>query len=261
MKKIIIKTEDRLALSCQLRSVKHPIGAVIFVHGMTGNMETEVTFSKIEDFLNKENITTIKFDIRGHGLSQGVPEKDFTISGALKDLESVFNYIQMSGIRNISIVANSLGAGIATLFVISNKAIIKSLCYINPVLDFSNSFIHPLSPWMKTNFDKANTELRKNGFIEVGYSKYRIGPELYKELGEYNPINILKNIECPTLILQGTNDVVVLPESISRQVSEVKNKLLNVIQIQGGDHGLYDEPYCTEATSISSKFILATLVA
>lgn len=259
MKKITLLTKDKFKLAGLLNLVENPIGAVIFVHGMTGEIKTEYTFRKIANLLHEQNIATIQFDIRGHGNSQGVSEKDFTISGAIEDLRTIHDYIRKLGNKNISIVANSLGAGITTLFVLDSKIHVKSLCFTNPVLDFSNSFIHPHSQWMKSNFDSATEQLNKNGYILVGYNKYRIGSGLYKEFGKFNPAKKLYKITCQTLIIQGLDDIVVLPESVNNQIQEANNHLLNLVQIPGGSHGLYEDPYSMKTAILSSEFIVKTL--
>lgn len=259
MNKFTLVTQNNIQIIGQFNKVKNSRKLVLFVHGMTGNSKTELTFLKIESILPTEKISTIKFDFRGHGVSEGTPESDFTITNSLNDLKTIEQYIKSNNIDTVSIVANSLGAGIVILYLIKSRLQIKSLFLTNPVLDFVNSFYHPHTPWMKTNFNNATDQLKEKGYIEVGYNKYRIGQEMYRELCKFNPAQYLSMLKIPTMIVQGSDDVVVSLDDVIALIRNAHNPAIQLIQIPGGTHGLYGESESKIVAEECYKFLSSTL--
>lgn len=259
MNKFTLVTQNNIQIIGQFNKVKDSKKLVLFVHGMTGNSKTELTFLEIEKILSAHNVSTIKFDFRGHGASEGIPETDFTITNSLTDLEAIDSYIKSIGFTELSIVANSLGAGIVVLYLMKSRLQIKSLFLTNPVLDFTNSFVHPHTSWMKANFSNATEQLKEKGYIEVGFNKYRIGHEMYQELCKFNPAQYLSQLKIPTMIVQGSVDVVVSLQDIITLIKNVHNPALQLIQVPGGTHGLYGESESKIAVEECRKFLSFTL--
>ncbi len=90
---IKLTTSDNFQLDADFHPGTNGKG-VIFAHGMTVPRQDEEPFLIAAEKLNKLGFSTLLFDFRAHGKSQGDPKKDFTISNELIDLQSALEYMQ-----------------------------------------------------------------------------------------------------------------------------------------------------------------------
>jgi len=80
MSNIKIKTPDDFSLDATFIKVEKSTKIIIFAHGMTVDKDDEGIFVRAEKELNRLEFSTLRFDFRAHGKSQGNSITDFTIS-------------------------------------------------------------------------------------------------------------------------------------------------------------------------------------
>ena len=83
-----IKTKDNFELDVLYNKIEKAKGVIVFAHGMTVNKDDEGIFVRADKELQKLGFSTLRFDFRAHGKSQGESVTDFTISNELKDLDA-----------------------------------------------------------------------------------------------------------------------------------------------------------------------------
>ena len=204
--KITIETKDNFSLVGIFNQVENSEKAIILAHGMTVDKDDEGIFVRAEPKLNKLGFTTLRFDFRAHGESQGNSIEDFTISGELNDLEAVVAFLEDKGIRLLGLAGASFGGSISALYAGDNPDKIKALFLANPDLDYQKAFLNPTTSWAKQHFKNVFARIDKKGFIEVGSRKFKIGRKIFKEVKNYHPCKKLNNYNGPLLIVHGDQD-------------------------------------------------------
>ena len=130
---IKLTTSDNFQLDADFHPGTNGKG-VIFAHGMTVPRQDEEPFLIAAEKLNKIGFSTLLFDFRAHGKSQGDPKKDFTISNELIDLQSAFDFMksQLLAFQGetpepwIGLAGASFGGGISALFAGEHSKDIKN---------------------------------------------------------------------------------------------------------------------------------------
>lgn len=252
--KIKIKTSDNFSLNAVYNEVEGSKKAVILAHGMTVGKDDEGIFVRAEPKLNKQGFTTLRFDFRAHGESEGDPAKDFTISGELKDLEAVFNFLKDDGIDQINLAGASFGGSISALFsgLYPNK--VNALFLANPVLNYEKCFLNPTTFWAKEYFENIFERINKQGYIEIGSRKFKVGRALFEEMTEYHPCERLKGYTGPLLVVQGDNDSKVAYQDVENCFNSLPNRLKELKILEDSEHGFHNEPYETQVVEMIVSF-------
>lgn len=248
-----LKTPDGFTLDAEYKKVGKD-KCVIYAHGMTVDKDDEGIFVRSETFLNEKGYSTIRFDFRAHGKSSGDSVKDVTISGELKDLDTVFSFIKEKGYSWIGLAGASFGGGISALYAGEHPQSIQKLFLANPVLDYEKCFLNPTTPWAKDYFKNSIERYVQNGFIEIGSRKFKVGKGLFEQMTNYFPCTSLKKYNNPLLIVHGDQDSKVSHQDVKDCFSKIKNPHKQLVIIKGSEHGFHEEPYETEVTEMIFKF-------
>src|SRR5205085_2149402 len=138
-----------LLLSGVFNLVPKPKSFALMAHGiaMDKNEWNNLHFRIAQD-LNDNNISTFRFDFRGHGESHGTM-RDVTVIGEYLDIKSSINQIRKKWKGKISIIASSFGAGPSILYACLFPENINCLILLNPVLDYNTTFLNPIVDWAK----------------------------------------------------------------------------------------------------------------
>lgn len=131
----------------------------ILCHGIRADKEEHGNFQKLSHRLLESKISTYWFDFTGHGKSEK-NFSDFTISVAIKDLESAIQYVTQLGYEKIIILGASFGAGIVSLVDYSKFSNVIALVLWYPALIYSDAQI----------FSKENVKRA----IRTGYWKQKV---------------------------------------------------------------------------------------
>jgi len=210
---------------------------IILCHGITATKDEDGVFVELAKRLADNGFTVFRFDFRGHGESEG-DSIDLTVTGEKKDLEAAVKFLQDLGYRDFGITAASFGGGAVSLFISENEDLIKALVLWNAIIDY-HSILQPELLWPKENFgQEAMKKLDRQGYIEIGSHKFKVGKALFAELRQLKPWKGIRNLEIPILFIHGDKDSYVPYEDSLKYSKLFKNAKLETIK--GGEHGFHD---------------------
>lgn len=256
--KIYFKNSDNLTLCGILTTPKHKSNTcVILCHGMTVDKEEGGIFTHLAKELSLNGFSVFRFDFRGHGESEG-ESTDMTVENEVKDLNNAFEFTKIKGYKTFGIVAASFGGGAASFFVPKHQNSIKALALWNPLIDY-HSLVNPTLPWGKEYWGKpAFEKAEKEGFIEVGNKKFKLGKNLINEVKVIEPWKELLKLATPILFVHGDKDTYVPYDDSVKYSKIVKNGKLTTIK--GAEHGFHDNPKDAEkADQETVNFLLKNL--
>ncbi|MFI6703845.1 alpha/beta hydrolase [Streptomyces sp. NPDC050509] len=226
-----------------VRPAGAPRGAAVLVHGGGATREESGFFGRLADGLAGAGVGSLRFDLRGHGESQGRQE-DLTIAGILNDIRAATDHVcTLMECGPVHLIGTSFGAGICAFFAANRPHGVKSLILMNPLLNYKKRFIDDKPYW---NSDRINehegTELTARGFLEHSPT-FRLGRALLNEVFHMEPHRSLERIEAPTLIIHGTQDTFIPVESSRSAASSLKGES-RLLEIEGAQHGfaVHDDP-------------------
>lgn len=202
---------------------------VICSHGLFSSKES-AKFIAIAEFLALEGFVAIRYDHRGCGESEGKIE-DTTVSGRLKDLESIARFARRHPRINgtIGLLGSSMGGYISLLSAARDHSF-KALSVWATPFELRGK---------KKNFKKDVYPLLKDSF--------------YEDLNRYNLVDVLgKIINC--LVLHGQNDELV-PVWNGRKIHENLAEPKRLEVFQGGDHRFIDEQNRKQAIQLSVEWL------
>jgi hypothetical protein len=211
-KKSIIKKEK---IPYVLSHVKGSKKIIIFVHGLVSNKESK-NYLFFEDLFNNLGISTIRFDLYGHGESI-YKFKNLTISKAVNNLNEVLKFIKKKKFTNIGIFGTSFG-GLISNIVVSKNPEIKLLVLKSPVSNYPEKEIQTkginfINEWKNKGEQLFYVVNEKNYILK--YNFYLDSLKL-KNNGYYTAIKI----KAKTFLIHGDEDNVV-PVSQSIKLSKI----------------------------------------
>lgn len=244
MKNIIVDTTDDLKLSAIINETDTKDRIVIMCHGIRGTKDERGLFVDLSEKLEENNISSIRFDFRGHGESDGI-DKEVTITKEIEDLETIIKYVTDLGYNEIFALGASFGGGIVSLVDYNKYPKVQGLVLLYPAVDFS------VAKQGNLFTDENKQEAIKNGYyvsksVSTG-KEFRFGLEMFNEIDKYKPYEKLEKLNLPILFVHGTSDRVV-PYELSVEVSKVCNNA-KVELIDNGDH-TFDNDKLAEQSAI-----------
>ena len=235
-------------LSNPTSSKEKPI--IILCHGFSASKNSH-TYVRLQEILNKYQISTFRFDFFGHGESEGKFE-DITISEAVDDILNAIKFLKNQGYTKIGLVGSSFG-GIASLMAASKTDDLFILALKSPVSNYEE----------KEYATKSKEELeewRNRGFryyVSGDGRKLKLNYTFFEDFKNNNGYEAAKKIKIPTLIVHGDNDESVPIEQSKKTASLIENCKSEIIE--GADHR-YSKPEDFEKMlDLISKFIIESL--
>ncbi|MFE3742771.1 alpha/beta hydrolase [Streptomyces sp. NPDC059134] len=228
-------------------SVTHPAGTprgvAVLVHGGGATREESGFFRRFAEGLAGAGIGSLRFDLRGHGESEGRQE-DVTIAGILNDIRAATDHVRtLMECGPVHLIGTSFGGGICAFFAANRPQEVKSLTLMNPLLNYKKRFIEDKPYWNSDRIDeREGAELAACGFLEHSPT-FRLGRALLNEVFYLEPHRSLGGIESPTLIIHGTRDTFIPVESSRSAVRSLKGES-RLLEIDGAQHGfaVHDDP-------------------
>ncbi len=248
-----IPTQDGVLLKADFSFNPKKKQGVIFAHGVTSDRRLEPPFHPSEILLQSQEISTLNFDFRGRGDSQGDPIHDFTIHNSLLDLDAAVSFMRQRGISHIGIVGASYGGSVASLYVAEHPGAVESLFLINPVLDFQQ-IIQRREVRLLEVYSRFKKRFMKNDGIRFFGVEYPVGPELMKEILIEKPLEGLMQFKGRVCIAHGDQDKRYPLERMKEDYKKlpIENKSLEIVP--GAEHGFHDEPYTSEVAHLINNF-------
>ena len=221
-------------------------GALVFLHGWGQNIE--MMRSLADNFKNDYNVLIV--DLPGFGLSSE-PTYSWSVFDYADALNELVKHLKL---KNISLIGHSFGGKVSLVYA--------SKYEVNKLVVFASPFkknIQKLSLKTKT----LKLIMKVPGLKRIGNAmKKYIGSTDYKNASDMmrkvlvNTVNTdiqenVKLINCPTLIIWGSNDLVVGVENAYELEKLIKDSA--VIKIKGAGHYAYLE-HLDECVKILKSF-------
>ncbi len=201
---------------------------VIISHGFLENRNKFKLLSDIATDLYKNGLSVLTFDFCGCGESE---DEKLTLSNKINDLSSAIKFAKNKGFKKIILLGYSLG-GLITLKNYSKD--INSLILLAPVTD-------KIKYSLNKRFSKEHLEeLEKSNQITINLKNDKrksivLSKELIEERNKIKQEELLRNVNCPVLIIHGKNDKTV-PFKDSQKAINILNNNSKLKSIDDTDH-------------------------
>jgi len=195
---IRIETTAGLRLAAVLhhpRNDGNGLGIVV-AHGMLSSKDSD-KHRMICEAAASCGATTLRFDFRGRGESDGEPI-DLTVSNEVEDLMAVIAFLRARGLTRIAVVGSSLGGTVALLA----GALDGGLAGLVTIAAPARLPRIPREAWGGSGLssDGETIEIAPGEFIHRSF---------FDDAGHHDPIGAARAIACPWLVIHGTHDEVV----------------------------------------------------
>ena len=213
---------------------------VMFCGGFHSSMlGTKASF--LADFCRARGWAYTRFDYRGHGESDGVPQ-DLTLEDWLEDTLNVLDSLTAP----VLLVGSSMGGWLATLAALRRPEKVKGLVLLAAAPDFLQELITPrLGP-----SESWDLQQNKVVLIENDYDKpHPITQALLdsgRQLSLFNATALpdhpsMADLTCPVRLLHGTRDKEVPFELSIRLMDAIRHDDARLTLLHRADHRLSDE--------------------
>jgi hypothetical protein len=233
---INFQSKDGLQLEGTLRITRDSTKiAILFVHGITVDREEDGFYTQFAKKMDDLSAMSFRFDLRGHGTSQGKYE-DLTLAGVINDIDSAVNEIRVHVPIHVPlvIIAASFSGGLASNWALKNSNKIHALVLLNPLLDYGEHMLFSKGFWENDQISfKGNEILKTQGWLPHG--EFRMGSELIDELSNIQSFEKMGSPSIPILVIHGNKDCIV-PFEIAQKYSN-SNQNSTFVTINGADHG------------------------
>ncbi|GAB1691285.1 alpha/beta hydrolase [Krasilnikovia sp. M28-CT-15] len=221
----------------------HPRSVTVLVHGGGVTRDEGGFFTRLADGMATAGVASLRFDLRGHGESEGRQE-DLTIAGVLNDIRSAVAHARtQAGTTVVNLLGASFGGGICGYYAGHRPTDLDRLVLINPLVNYKGRFVDDKPYWSDDQIDEsAGRELSENGFLPHSPT-FKLGRPLLNEVFHLRPDQAVERIAVPTLILHGTADTFI-PVQSSRDLAARVPAPVKLIEFEGAQHGIavHDDP-------------------
>ena len=220
---------------------------IILCHGFSSNKDSDTNI-RLEKIMNKNSISTFRFDFYGHGESEGEFE-DITISEAVDDILNAIKLLKEYKYIKIGLMGSSFG-GISSIVASSKSNDLFVLALKSPVSNYEEIEVS-----RKTKEELK--EWKTKGYIYYinGHGKkLRLNYTFFEDFKDNNGYQSAKKIKIPTLIVHGGKDESV-PLKQSRKIADlIKDCQLEIIE--GADHRYSKSKDFDKMIDLISKFLI-----
>lgn len=225
-KKIFLESKSG-KVCCIHKRIEGSSSVVILAHGYLSDKKSR-TNMELSKRLNKAGISTMAFDIYGHGESGGDVER-LTITKAVENVLAVYDFAKSRGYKRIGLSGSSF-SGIVSL-VAATKREFSALSLKCPVFDSKRL-------WDRRHGKKKIEGWRKKGYLVQFGKRWRY--EAYEDASGYDMRGIASGITAPTLVIHGDKDKTV-PISHAKDIIKHVSGEKKLVIVKGADH-FFREP-------------------
>ncbi|WP_262064035.1 alpha/beta hydrolase [Streptomyces sp. STR69] len=259
---VSVRTLDGLHLAGTLVEPGQPTSrAVVLVHGGGVTREEGGFFTRLATGLSEAGVASLRFDLRGHGDSEGRQE-ELTLSSILNDIRIMLAHVRKAtGADDITLLGASFGGGICAYYAAKRPDDVSQLVLFNPQLDYKRRTIDSRPYWTDDVIsEEAAAELTERGALQFTPT-LRHGRPMLNEVFWLKPHEALGEVRAPTLIVHGTADTLVPFESSRDAVARFTTPV-QLIPVDGSQHGfaVHDDPqYLDPKSQEYQAFVIGTV--
>ncbi|WP_026150849.1 alpha/beta hydrolase [Streptomyces prunicolor] len=259
---VSVRTLDGLHLAGTLVRPQEPsTQAVLLVHGGGVTREEGGFFGRLATGLAQAGIASLRFDLRGHGESEGRQE-ELTLSTILNDIRVMLAHVRKAtGAEEVTLLGASFGGGICAYYAAKHPEDVSRLVLFNPQLNYKRRTIDSREYWTDDVIsEEAAAELTERGALQFTPT-LRHGRPMLNEVFWLKPHEALGEVQAPTLIVHGTADTLVPFES-SRDAVPRFTAPVQLVPVDGSQHGfaVHDDPqYLNPQSQEYQAFVIRTV--
>ncbi|MFJ3896844.1 alpha/beta hydrolase [Streptomyces sp. NPDC090083] len=259
---VSVRTLDGLHLAGTLVESRTPTPrVVVLVHGGGVTREEGGFFTRLAAGLAGAGVASLRFDLRGHGQSEGRQE-ELTLSTILNDIRVVLAYTrETTGADDITLLGASFGGGLCAYYAAKRPEEVSRLVLFNPQLNYKRRTIDSRPYWTDDVIsEEAAAELTERGAIQFTPT-LRHGRPMMNEVFWLKPHKALGEVQAPTLIVHGTADTLVPFESSQDAVARFTAPV-ELVPVEGSQHGfaVHDDPqYLDPKSQEYQAFVIRTV--
>jgi abhydrolase domain-containing protein 10 len=211
-------------------SGKGPVG--IYLHGFRSQCNGEKALEIAQHAINMER-SWLRFDLRGHGVSDG-RLCDQVISSGVSDLLRVIDTI--TG-RPLILHASSMGGWISLLAALRRRERISALMLIAPAFNFVQNNLANLP---KSLLQHWQAETYMSFPDAYGDEPYSLRYDIIDDARPFDVLNSEISLDIPIHIVHGENDPIIPIDNTEKFIQNALLPKLVFERIPGGQHRLTD---------------------
>jgi uncharacterized protein len=226
----------------------------VFVHGFSSNRIEVVSFVGMSRLLQRNGIASVRFDLSGHGESDG-DFFDVTISGEIAETRAVVQAVRTFDFvdpARISLVGMSMG-GVVAGIVAAEEPGIRAACLWSPaaVAPFEIG-----SGYLKGRDIAA--QIRDKGYFDA--DGHRMSPALVEDISNLDVYGRSSPYTGPVRIIHGDSDDIAPLEYARRYLDHYSgNAELEVVE--GADHAWSTVPHRAHLHQSTLQFLSTANIA
>jgi hypothetical protein len=259
---VTLRTLDGLHLAGTLVTPDGPVErAAVLVHGGGVTREEGGFFTRLAQGLGEAGLASLRFDLRGHGESEGRQE-ELTLAAILNDIRVALAHVrEATGAAATSLVGQSFGGGICGYYAAKRPDDVARLVLLCPQFDYKRRTIDSRPYWTKDYLDEeAARQLTEQGYLQFTPT-LRHGRPIFNEVFWLQPHTALSEIVAPTLVVHGTKDTLV-PIEGSREALTNFTAEHKLVEVEGAEHGFAvhgDPQYRNPQSQEWQAFVIRTV--
>ncbi|GAA2220200.1 alpha/beta hydrolase [Nonomuraea monospora] len=242
----------------KLRATLHvPAGegrwpTVVFVHGFANNRMENRSFVLMSRLLESHGIASVRFDLSGHGESDG----DFsgvTITGEIAETRSVVQAVRgldFADPGRIGLAGMSMG-GVVAGIVAAEEPGVRAACLWSPAA------VAPFEVGAgRLKGRDIAAEIRRQGYFDA--DGHRMSPALVRDIAGLDVYGRSRPFTGPVRIIHGDRDDIA-PLSYARRYLDHYGGNAELEVVEGADHGWSTVPHRARLHASTLRFFLERL--